>query len=335
MVLKAAGIVLLGVVGLLVLQTLYQSFSLSPGMSGIQSLGGYGSSVSTKYAVPAYDADYVMEETSLSYRNVASEGMPVPRPGDNYVSGNDAEAYEVTSYHAEVETRDATQTCDTILALKEREEVVFENAHEYASGCSYTFKVEKESVSSVLAVIESLDPRELNESTYTIKRQIEDYTSEIDILTEKLNTIEETLASALLAYEEVTALASASRDIESLAKIVDSKMQLIERLTNERIEVTARLERIEASKADELDRLLYTYMTVSVYENEYVDTDALADSWKRAVRNMVFEVNSILESLTVGLVSLAFVILQILLYIFIVVIVAKFTWKGVRKVWQM
>lgn len=339
MVLKASGIVLLGIIALLFLQSLYQTFSLSSGIQGGVQTIGYGAPSTKSMGMPMmYDGDYGYAEdaveTSLSYRNVASESMPVPIPDGGFSTGSDAEAYEVTSYSATIEARDIDRVCSDIMNLKGREEVIFENVYEYERGCSYTFKVLHDAVGSVLDTLNALNPRELSENTYTIKRQIDDYTSEIDILRNKLATIEKTLEEALVAYEDVTGLAARTQNVESLAKIIDSKLQVVERLTNERINVISHIERIERSKANELDRLTYTYFTVSVYESAYFDGEALADSWKHAVRKMVTDVNMILQSLTVGLGAFVFFILQVLTYLFIGVLVLKYTWRGVKAVWR-
>jgi len=108
----------------------------------------------------------------LSIRNVASPSVP---PANNTITtGDNAEDFEVTDYSANIETRHLEDTCKQISGLKSRTDVIFENANEYDKGCSYNFKVKHSSVAEILAVIKSLDPKELNENTYTIKRLVDD-----------------------------------------------------------------------------------------------------------------------------------------------------------------
>src|SRR3989339_375383 len=179
------------------------------------------------------------------------------------------------------------------LNLKPREDVIFENASEYEKNCNYSFKVKRDSVKEILSIIESLDPKELNENTYTIKRLIEDYTSELEILQKKLNSIEETLNNAINAYDDITELATKTRDVENLAKIIDRKIRIIERLTQERININSQLERLNRSKAEQLDRLEYTYFRVYVFENKFIDREDLKDSWKTAMKSFVRDINKI------------------------------------------
>lgn len=279
---------------------------------------------------PAYDTDDAIAENgiALSERNIA----PIP-PQDGYASGGDAEEFEVTDYHATIETGNAEETCSVVKNLKSHDYVIFEHSNESEDSCSYTFKVAKNEVGGVLGTIESLDPRELTENTRTIKNQIVDYTSELEILENKLAAIESTLADAVTAYDEITSLARNTGNADALAKVISSKVEIIERLTTQRISVVSQIERISRSKAEQLDRLDYTYFYVSVYENKYVDATSILDSWKRAVREFVYDVNKVLQAITVGFFSFLLLVLQYALYIVVLLFIAKFGWKLAKKIW--
>lgn len=269
---------------------------------------------------------------TLSVRNVASMPSPIP-PRGGTVGGN-AEDFEVTDYSVSIETRDRDGTCSEVADLKALEYVVFESANEYERGCNYTFKVEHERVEEVLAVLEALDPKDLSENTYTIKRQLDDFTSEAEILQSKLESIDETLENALDAYDEITRLATNTQDATALAKIFDSKINIIERLTQERINVAAQLERLERGRAEQLDKLEYTYFYVGIYENKFIDGERLADSWKQALRGTVNEINFIFQEVTLGLLALVFLIGQWLLYAFILLVVVKYSWSTAKYIWK-
>ncbi len=275
------------------------------------------------YASKGYTVD---SETSLSMPNLSVRNvLPVPMPGGT--TGSDAEEYEVTDYNAYIETRRLEDTCQEIVGLKALDYVIFENSQESERNCSYTFKVEHLFVEDVLAFIEDLNPRDLSENSYTIKRQIDDYTNEEEILKNKLDSIEATLKSATAAYDEITRLATRTQDVATLAKIIDSKIQIIERLTQERINTAERLDRISRSKADQLDRLDYTYFTVNVSENTFIDGEYLKDSWKAAVRDFIRTVNQIFQDVTINLLAFLLFVIQAAIYIFIVLMVAKYGFK--------
>jgi hypothetical protein len=343
-VLKVAGVALIGLL-LLVFAFQLLSSTLRPFMAGVgdsmgvsiaPTMGGMGGGY-------AYDSDashdyaYTKSESAispeLSARNVAGS-MPAPYPyPPTQSTGDDAEEYEVTQYSARIETRRLEESCGEVSALKAREDVIFENSNTYERGCEFTFKVAHESVAEVLALIEAMDPKDLSENTYTIKSQIEDFTSEEEVLLKKRASIDETLEKALDAYDDITRLATNTQNADALAKIIDSKVGIIERLTQERININAELDRLARAKAQQLDRLDYTYFYVSVYENKFVDGQGMKDSWKEAVREFVRQLNEIAQGLTINLLLLLFCIVQWALYALIALIVAKYGWQVAKYIW--
>jgi hypothetical protein len=300
------------------------SFLRSPMISSIGNPRmGYDMAVSEQSA--AYHGDPSM----LSIRNI----MPMP-PEDGITTGNDAENYEVTDYSATIETRNLPETCAAISDLKSRDYVIFLSSNEYDSGCSYTFKTENMHANEVLALLEGLDPKDLSENTHTIKSLVEDFTSETDILRRKMASIDETLEGAIQAYDEISALATDTRDVETSAKIIDSKIRIIEQLSQERINVSERLDRLERAKAEQLDRLEYTNFYVQIYENKFVDKQDLKDSWKNAVKQFVRDVNTVLQDISIGLIALLFLAAQWSLYLFILLIIAKYGWQLAKYIWN-
>lgn len=301
------------------------------GTAGV-SMPGYG--VGGGYSTASYDSSYTKTEDAImpeiSARN-ASTIPPYPQQGS---TGNTAEKFEVTQYSATIETRHLEDTCDTVAGLKAREDVIFENSNTQDRGCSFIFKVEKGSVEEVLVFIQALDPKELSNNTYTIKGQVDDFTSETEVLTKKRASIDETLASALSAYNEITRLATNTQNADALAKIIDSKIGIIERLTQERININEQLDRLARAKADQLDGLEYTRFSVNVYENKFVDGEGLRDSWKQAIKNFVYDLNKIVQDLTIGLVLLLVFIAQWMLYALIVLVLAKYGWKLATYIWK-
>ncbi|NMB48676.1 hypothetical protein GYA13_04530 [Candidatus Kuenenbacteria bacterium] len=266
----------------------------------------------------------------LSTRNVASS--PSIKPSATV--GDNAEEFEVTEYNALIETRQLKNTCDAVAALKERPDVIFENASQYEHSCNYTFKVKHDSAPEILAIISALNPRELNENIYTLKNQIDDYTSAVEILEKKMTAIDETLANAVKSYDDISALATRTQDVESLAKIIDSKINLIERLTQERLNISTQLEQLARRKSEQLDRLDYTYFYVNVSENKFIDGQSLKDSWRAAVREFVDDINSIIQAITINLIALVLRVLQYILYLLIILVVAKYVWRFAKAIWR-
>ena len=298
--------------------------SISPTMGVSQS---YDSVVYS--GKEAYGESYGGSPAELSIRNA----MPIyPMPGGT--TGNTAEKFEVTDYSVFIETRDKKDTCAELLSMKSLEYVIFENANESSTNCSYTFKVEHTHLEEVLAKVKALDPKEISENSYTIQQQVSDFTSQIEILQKKKTSIDETLKNALRSYDEITAIATRNQDTASLAKIIDSKIQLIERLTQESININQQLEYFTRSKAEQLDRLDYTYFHVSVYENKYIDGEVLKDSWKMAIKNFVSTINRALQDATVNVLALFFILVPYIIYFFILLVVGKYVFRAARYIWN-
>jgi hypothetical protein len=339
---RAAAIVILGAVGLAVLLWLagfvYKTaFQVRMGGIGIAPEKG---AVSRDYDY-SYGAPSVSESApGISYGRggaIAPTLPPMPMPPitiePGYTPGRDAEDFEVTEYYAEIRTTRLEETCRAIESLKRERDVIFERADRGEHACSYTFKADNDSREEALAAIEALDPRELTASTESIKRALTDIEREEEILRRKLAAIEETLSGAQDAYDEITAVATRARDAETLAKIIESKLQLIERLTNERLATRSQLEQIARSHADQLDRLAFTLFRVSVTESLLVDFGEIGDSWRRAAERFAQDANDVLQGITLLLVAYALRVLAIALYLFLALIAAKYGWRFAVRFW--
>ena len=324
---KILGLVLLAIV---VLTALF-NFVTGPFSRTGNSMGVNSSMMNYAYqgSSPAFKASY-NSGTSLSLRNVSN----MATGGVKMEDALNAENYEVTDYNATIETRNLKRDCSLIQDLKAKDYVIFESANIAERSCNFSFKVNKDNVGEVLGVIKSLNPRDLSENIQTIKKQIEDFTSQEEILKNKQASIEETLKNAVSAYDEITIIATKTNNADSLAKVIESKVNIIERLTIERININAELDRLGQSKAEQLERLKYINFNVYIYENKIVDGQQFKDFWKSSVKQFVVNANQLLNDLSLGLVALILALLKYLVYIFLIIIVGKFCWKLAVKIWK-
>lgn len=273
----------------------------------------------------ARDGDYAGAD--LSYRNI----MPpmAPRP-----AGNGAEEFETTDYTATIKTGSVERTCGDIERLKKDESVVFLSADRGERNCYYMFKVENAAVPNVVALLEGHDPEDLSKRTETIQGQVRDFTAELEVLNQKLTSIEEALTEAQSAYDSLTAFAVNNGDAEALARAVESKLTLIDRLTQEKLNLAAESDRLSRAKEDQMDRLVYTHFAVSVYEDPLFDGKGIAESWRQALKDTVQTFNHVLQAVTVGLISYLLLIAQIAIYGFILIFIAKYAWRYGRRFWN-
>lgn len=262
------------------------------------------------------------------------DGVALPPIEPTPVAGNDAEEFEVKEYNVRIDSSDLDETCVVFEDLKPLEYVIFENANIYENGCSYTFKVENDRVPEIVKIIEDLDPRSFAENRYTIKKVVENYTSEIEILERKAQVIDKTLEEAIASYDELTNLATTTRDVKTLESILTSKLSIVERLSNERINNASRLERIAKNRAEQLDRLAYTNFYVSVNEVKIVDGQDLKDSWMDTLNEFFDDTNTILQDVSVNLLVLLLLIVQYGIYFIVLVFAAKYLWKLAKYIWK-
>ncbi|HAM88572.1 MAG: hypothetical protein US83_C0011G0033 [Candidatus Falkowbacteria bacterium GW2011_GWC2_38_22] len=326
----ALGVLLILSLLLSVTSSSFSSFGFQN--SAKQSGDSFGLKMTESIGHVASDMDDAVmnKQLSLSSRNV-TPAVSYEQPVN---IGNDSENYEITEYNASIETRRLKDTCASVAALKALDYVVFENANEYDSSCNYYFKVASENREEILNKIKALDPKDFTENIRTIKSQVDDYTGEEEILKKKLTSVESTLSNAIEAYDEITEVARDAKDAESLAKIIDSKIRVIESLSQQKINIAEQLDRLGRAKAEQLDRLNYAYFNISIYENKFIDGEVLKDSWKSAVQKFVRDTNRILQDLSINFVLLILLIIQYALYLLIITIAVKYGWKVAKKLWN-
>ncbi len=252
----------------------------------------------------------------------------------DYVTGNDAEAFETKDYNARIETGDLNYTCGVISGLKPKPGVVFLSTSNNKASCSFQFKVANADTESVLATIESLDPSELSQNIYSIKKQLENSLNQRDILTQNLTSTEQVLNDALVAYDNLLATAVAERNSTALTTAVRDKIELIDMLKQRREQTRQQIDYLNQQLAEQEDRLAYTYFSVYVLEQKYFNGEQIIESWKQEFRNLIETINEVLKNITLGLVAFVMNALLYAVYIIIIMIITKLGWRIVRRVWR-
>lgn len=318
---KVVSIVILGIVALVllfVITTLRNAALYSTGLS--------------------MSGDSMMMDSPMPQgMGVASKGglnMVPPMPTEEYVTGSDAEAFETKDYTVRFETADLTGTCATITALKPKPDVIFLSASESDNSCYYQFKVANATAPTVLTTLTALNPKELTEHTASIKKQLENSLNQRTILNDNLTSIEGILTDALLAYDNLLITATEAKDSIALAQAVRDKIQLIDQLKQRRESTLQQLDYLNQQLAEQQDRLSYTYFSVNVSERVYFDLEAIQASWHYALKDMIAEVNEVLQKLSTGLITFILWVALYVIYFIIFVAIARFGWRIVRTVWR-
>lgn len=293
---------------------------------------GMGNSAPYEIGMPTtkMSSRVAMEDSAAYYPS------PYP-PQSGGVGYYDEVGYETKSYYAHIKTRAYDVACDTIESWKPLAYVVFEQSNRGDSYSAYRFKVERDRASEVLAQLKGLDPRTLNEQSEVVKRQVEEYTSQLDVLKKREALLADTLDKVSVAYDELVTLSKSAHDVETLAKVIDGKLNYIERLSQQRIQVAAELDAIARAKADLEDRIAYVYVDVSVEKIEFVNKEEIRDSWMYAAREFVAQVHKTFQQLTFGVLALVLwlvqLILEAIIFFVVVLFIVKHGWRATKKFW--
>ncbi|KKS28132.1 MAG: hypothetical protein UU89_C0045G0004 [Parcubacteria group bacterium GW2011_GWC2_42_11] len=265
-------------------------------------------------------------------------GAPSYKSYDGDMSEADAESYESLSYYGSFKESNLDAVCDSIESWKPLAHVVFEKAVRNDLHCSYQFKVERAHVASIVTEIQNLNPEEFSAATETIKKQVVEYEGQLDILLRKQKLLETTLTDAVAAYDDLRTLATSVEDVESLTKIIDSKLNTIERLTRERVNLSQQIDAIAQQRAELADMIEYVYFSLQVEKYQVVDIASLKDSWVRGMRASIANLNTTLQDLTLGVFVLLLGLVQVIIYagiiLVVVFVIAKFAWYRVRSFWK-
>lgn len=249
--------------------------------------------------------------------------------------GTKAELYEVSDYRASIEKREKASACAAIAGLKPLSYVIFNSAIERSASCDYTFKVEKSHTEEVLAVIRGLAPKDLSEDTRTIQSQIDAISNQAETLAKQLAAIDDSLEQVTSDFDSVSTLARKQGDADALSRAIKYKLDLIKQLSQERQYVSTSLDQLARAKADSLDRLSYSFFSVSVYENRFVDWKAIGDSWKREAQRMIARINASLQHASTGVVSFLFWLAPLLLYALILFFLVKYGIRIGKYLWRV
>jgi len=320
---KVVGVIFIGIVGL--------SVAISLVGFSFRTIAGIGGS---KYDQDRYGYD-AMEESAFNGmpKMMSSKSMSMPDYNAGYSNGTDAEDYEVKHYSGTINTRKLDKTCGVIADLKILEYVIFEDSNKNDDSCYYRFKVKNEKTEEIVSIIESLNPETLNANVQSIKANVEGIDDELSILKKKLKSIEETLNNAENAYDEISKLATRKQDAETLAKVIDSKLNLIERLSNQKLQVSEQIDRYSERRGDQLDQLDYSFFNINVYKDLIFDWKQIKDNWKYETKELVRNINEVLQEITLNLVTYLARFAQAILYLFISIFLIKFAWIGIKRIW--
>ncbi len=284
------------------------------------------------------DGDYgggmAISNSMVRSKMMAPELDIMPMPYISESASKNAEDFETREYRATYEENNIDKTCKKFEDLKPLEYVVFSNANKSETYCNYTFKVESDREQEVILLIESLGPQDFNASTYTLERSITNNSNEIDILEKKIDMLDSLLSSAQSKYAALRTTGNAS----VLVQAINNEINLIERITTQKLNVQSQIDRLTNSKGVQEERVDYSQFNISVSEWKFIDLGSIGESWKFAFERFISEVSGAVQDLTIGLVLFVVKLAKFVIFlgvgILAVVAAAKFLWSMIKKIWR-
>ncbi len=246
----------------------------------------------------------------------------------------DAELYEVTSYQATVESRTMEDDCKAIQALKSDDAIIFLSSSVGKTSCSFNFKAKKSASKKALDAINALNPKQLTENVNTIEDTLITYDRRKEILENKLKTIDSILTEAVASYQEVSRLAVQTGSVTNLRQAINDKVDIVERLTQKKLAIEQELASISNSNTSDLEQTNYSQFSVYITKDTFIDKDSLVSSWKSEIKRLVREINSSLQAITIGFLSVALTLITYILYLLVGVVILKYLKKGIVSIWN-
>ncbi len=312
--------VLVGITGLLVI--LFLGFVVLASLNGIRYSGVGLSNSSYDNFAPSVQQRAVsggVGQEEFSYNTAA----PAPT----------AENFETRDYLIHLETRSLDRTCSEIETFKSQSGVLFLSSNKSTNSCYFNFKAANSEAENIIAILKAKDPKSFQEKILNIKKQLENNLNRRDILSQNLKSTEQILEEAILDYDRLQEFAVTAQDATSLATAIREKIRLIDDLKQRREQTRQEIDVLNRALADQEDRLNNTYFSVHIQELKYFDGKALANSWKREVRSFINSINNIIQELTIGLLIVVFQVFKFTLYALIAIMILRFGWRAVRKIW--
>ncbi len=270
----------------------------------------------------------MMAPTSVSVYDV------MPTQLTEHIS-KDAEDFETRSYSANYEERNISKVCNEIESLKPLEYVIFSNANKNDTYCNYTFKVEVEKEDEIITLIKSLNPKSFNASTFTLERIITNNNNEVEILEKKLKMLDSLLTSAQAKYASLRNTGNAT----ALVQAINNEINLIERITNQKLNVQSQIDRLTNSTGVQTERINYSQFNVSVSERKFINWSNIGEQWKFAFERFISGISEVIQDLTIGLVMFVLGLVKFIMFLSVgvvaIVATSKFLWSIVRKIWKI
>lgn len=322
------GIVVLLVVGFIALavlaslNTARNSIGFSSDLAYVDSMPGIQASNKVGYAeteMAAYGGD------GIGY-------YPTPTPNADYTA--DLELYETTDYTIGGRIKRFDEACDTLAELKASDRYHFKYLNDSLNNCSATFFTELDEAGAAVAAFEAFNGVTVTRSTMSVTRHRQQIESRTTTVTAQLNSVERTLQEAETGLNEIVTFARENKNAKALSEAVRAKLELIDTLTQRKIQLTAQLDTLYQQAADLNERMDVAQFSVSLTRAYPLYPDKKARLWENAWRELDDTFTYTLIGLSANFGIFLLWTLRLAIYGLVLIVVLRALWKFVRLVWK-
>lgn len=265
-----------------------------------------------------------MADTSVYYPTT-----PTPQ---GYTSG--LETHETTNYSVTGSTKAFDSVCATLEELKSDLGIHFKNLNTSLNNCSATFYVEEAKVAGVVSGLKQYQDLKLSRSTVSVTQHKKRIESQTAILEQQLVSTQKLLTEAEKDFADLTNFAKKSNDADAYAKAIKGKIDLIDTLTQRKIQFTSQLNNYYQQAADLNERLGVVEFSVNISRFDPIYPNENLRKWQNAWNELS---DTFIETL-IGLTAFFGVFLlwtaRITVYLLVLLVIVRGLWKFVKLLWS-
>ena len=234
-----------------------------------------------------------------------------------------------------IETTDMHSVCSRLRALEEKEGVLVERFTESGHNCSTTLFVPDALADSLLSSLEDMHPRDIHESIHEYLDTLESISSRKESLLKQLSSVQSTLAQAERDYTALqSSLRTSPEAAQALADLIALRATALQQLSRDEARLVQQIDSIRQNEARTKRQVTHTQFYISAEHIQYLDIQAIQDSWRASVQGMLMAFSITLQLVTTGFVSFMLYALVATGYAAVVVVGLLYAWRAIKKAYH-
>ncbi len=247
----------------------------------------------------------------------------------------DSSLFEIKNYEIKYKTNETLYLQNKIKELKKKNFVIFDRYDESKQNSQYVIKVKRENFEEVLEFLKELSPVKIHLFVENIKKSIDSTIDREKLLSDKLRKIEVILNDAIESYSSLLKLAKEQNNIESLTKLIDLKINTLNKLSNEKNAILEQINYIKKNRKELFDKVNFVIFRISIEEFLYLDIIELKNSWQYEVKNLVSTLNNLAQNLSVKFLIFVVNVIKFMVYFIFVLLLLKILFWTIKKIFNL